>query len=186
MCAVLSDLSLDEWDASSLCAGWQVRDVVAHMTMPFRYSKTKFIRELTRDWGNFNRMADRCARRDATVPTSELVAAMNDNITNPWRPPGGGFEGALVHDVIHGLDITVPLGVNRQLPEERVRIVLDAVTRPKILRFFAVDLRGVELRASDLDWSFGSGRPTVGLAQVLALILCGRQLPLGRRARGPI
>ena len=180
LCQVLEDSSLDDWDAPSLCAGWRVREVVAHMTMPFRYSNSKFIRELVRDRGNFNRMADRCARRDATASTIELVASMRDNVSNPWRPPGGGFEGALVHDVIHGLDITVSLGIDRHVPEERLRMVLDVVTRPKSLRHFAVDLSGVELRASDLDWSFGSGFPTVGPAQDLALILCGRPLPMDR------
>jgi uncharacterized protein (TIGR03083 family) len=180
LCEVLSDLTSDDWDTPSLCAGWRVRDVVAHMTMPFRYSRAKFVRELCRDWGNFNRMSDRCARRDAEAPTVELVVAIEDNVTNPWRPTGGGFEGALVHDVIHGLDITVPLDINRQLPEETIRMVLDAVTRPKTLRYFAVDLSGVELRASDLDWSFGTGTPTEGLAQDLALMLCGRQPSLGR------
>ena len=54
LCEVLSDLRSDEWDEPSLCEGWRVRDVVAHMTMPFRYSRAKFIRELSRDWGNFN------------------------------------------------------------------------------------------------------------------------------------
>jgi uncharacterized protein (TIGR03083 family) len=179
LCQVLEDLSLDDWNAPSLCAGWRVRDVVAHMTMPFRYSKSKFISELVRDRGNFNRMADRCARRDAAASTIDLVASMRDNVSNPWRPPGGGFEGALVHDVIHGLDITVSLGIDRHVPEERLRMVLDSVTRPKTLRYFAVDLSGVELRASDLDWSFGSGSVTVGLAQDLALLLCGRELPVG-------
>src|SRR5674476_672617 len=35
-----------------------------------------------------------------------------------------GFEGALTHDVIHGLDVTVPLGIGRHVPEERLRIVI--------------------------------------------------------------
>jgi len=130
-------------------------------------------------------MGDRCARRDAEAPPNELLVAMKDNVTNPWRPPGGGFEGVLVHDVIHGLDITVPIGINRTLPKERVRMVLDAVTRPKTLRYFAVDLTGIELRASDLDWSFGTGTSTVSSAQDLALLLCGRQSSLGRGAQRP-
>ncbi|HEY3703360.1 MAG TPA: hypothetical protein VGL32_13945, partial [Acidimicrobiales bacterium] len=94
--------------------------------------------------------------------------------------PGGGFEGALTHDVIHGLDITVPLAVDRQVPEERLRIVLEAVTMPKSLKFFASDLEGIELRADDIDWSFGSGAPVFGRAQDLALVLSGRTLPAGR------
>ena len=115
---VLSGLSPDAWDAQSLCTGWRVREVVAHMTMPFRYSTRRFVVEVIKDRGRFNRMADRCAHRDATMPTGELVAALADNAHNPWRPPGGGLEGALVHDVIHGLDITVAIGIDRKVPEE--------------------------------------------------------------------
>jgi uncharacterized protein (TIGR03083 family) len=124
-------------------------------------------------------MADRCARRDAAAPPAELTAALRDNERNPWKPPGGGYQGALTHDVIHGLDITVALGLRRQVPAERLGIVLDGITAAKSVRFFGTDLDGIELRADDLDWSFGSGTPVSGSAQDLALLVAGRKLPPG-------
>ena len=177
---VLGALSPDAWEAQSLCAGWRVREVVAHMTMPFRYSTRRFVLEVIKDRGRFNRMADRCAHRDATMPTGELVAALADNAQNPWRPPGGGLEGTLVHDVIHGLDITVALGIDRKVPEERLRIVLGSISKPKTAKYFGADLEEIALRADDMAWSFGSGDPVVGQAQDVALVLCGRKLPAGR------
>jgi uncharacterized protein (TIGR03083 family) len=177
---VLGALPAASWDAETLCAGWRVREVVAHITMPFRFSRPRFALELMKSRGNFNRMADRCARRDAAVQPPELLGALRDNERHPWKPPGDGFEGALTHDVIHGLDITVPLAVDRQVPEERLRIVLEAITKPKSLKFFASDLEGIELRADDIEWSFGSGAPVSGRAQDLALVLSGRTLPAGR------
>jgi uncharacterized protein (TIGR03083 family) len=177
---VLSGLPPGSWDAPTLCAGWRVREVVAHMTMPFRYSTARFITEMARSRGNFHRMADRCARRDAAMPAADLLAALRDNAEYPWKPPGGGLEGALVHDVIHGLDITVALGLGRTVPEDRLRIVLGVIMRPRTLRQFDADLTGIELRADDIDWSFGSGTPVTGPAQGLALVLCGRRLPEGR------
>jgi uncharacterized protein (TIGR03083 family) len=180
MADVLSDLPSRSWDAQTLCAGWRVREVVAHMTMPFRYSTARFVTEIIRSRGDFNRMADRCARRDAAMPTGELLAALRDNSGNPWKPPGGGFRGALVHDVIHGLDITVPLGIGRRIPEEHMRTVLEVIAGPKTLKYFGAGLNGIELRADDIDWSFGSGTPVSGPAQDLALVLCGRKLPAGR------
>jgi uncharacterized protein (TIGR03083 family) len=60
---MLSGLPSQSWDAPTLCAGWRVREVVAHMTMPFRYSTRQFLAELGKARGNFNRMADRSARR---------------------------------------------------------------------------------------------------------------------------
>jgi uncharacterized protein (TIGR03083 family) len=178
LATVLAGLSGPEWDAPTLCEGWRVREVVAHMTMPFRYSVAQFGLEMAKARGNFNRMADRCARRDAADITSEdLLACLRDNATHPWRPPGGGFEGALTHDVIHGLDITVALGIDRRVPEDRLRIVLSGLISAKGQKAFGVDVQGIELRAEDIDWSFGSGKPVTAPAQELALILAGRTVP---------
>jgi uncharacterized protein (TIGR03083 family) len=179
LAVILAGLPPEAWDAPSLCRGWRVREVVAHITMPFRYRPPRFAFEMVRSRGNFNRMADRCARRDGTAPPGELAAALRDNELHPWKPPGGGFEGALTHDLIHGLDITVALGLDRRVPQERLRTVLTAVTGPKSRKFFGTDLAGIALRAEDLDWSFGSGVPVSGQAQDLALVLCGRTLPPG-------
>ena len=177
---LLAALPAEAWDLPTLCAGWRVRDLVAHVTMPFRYSTARFVAELARSRGNFTAMADRCARRDGAAPPADLLSALRDNVTNPWKPPGGGYVGALTHDVIHGLDVVVPLGIGRRVPEDRLRIVLDSITAPTARKHFGVDLNGIELRAEDLDWSFGSGQRLSGAAQDLALVLCGRKLPAGR------
>jgi len=178
---VLSDLPASAWDAETLCAGWRVREVVAHMTMPFRYSAARFAAELARSGGRFNAMSDRIARRDAAaVSAADLLSILQDNATNPWKPPGGGYLGALTHDVIHGLDITVPLGIGRRVPADRLRAVLDAIAAPKARKHFGTDLSGVRLRAEDIDWTSGSGQQLSGAAQDLALVLCGRKLPPGR------
>ncbi|HEX9356684.1 MAG TPA: maleylpyruvate isomerase family mycothiol-dependent enzyme, partial [Streptosporangiaceae bacterium] len=179
LAAILGGLPPESWDSPTLCAGWRVREVVAHITMPFRYRPPRFALEMIRSRGNFNRMADRCARRDAAAPPAQLAAALRDNERNPWKPPGGGYHGALTHDVIHGLDITVALGLGRQVPADRLEIVLAGITAAKSVRFFGTDLDGIELRADDLDWSFGSGTPVSGSAQDLALVVCGRKLPPG-------
>lgn len=179
LAAVLAGLPPESWDSPTLCAGWRVREVVAHITMPLRYPPPRFALEMIRSRGNFNRMADRCARRDAAAPPAELAAALRDNERNPWKPPGGGYQGALTHDVIHGLDITVALGLGRRVPPERLGVVLAGITAAKSVRFFGTDLRGIELRADDLDWSFGSGTLVSGSAQDLALLVCGRKLPPG-------
>jgi len=76
--------------------------------------------------------------------------------------------------------MTTPLGAGRQVPGDRLRLVLAALTRPRTLSYFGADLSQAELRADDSDWSFGSGEPVSGAAQDLALILCGRKLAAGR------
>jgi uncharacterized protein (TIGR03083 family) len=181
LAAVLDALPASGWDEPTLCAGWRVREVVAHVTMPFRYSGRRFVVELARSRGKFNEMADRVALRDAArMSPAELAGAVRSNTGHPWRPPGGGFEGALAHDVIHGLDITVPLGLAVAIPEERLRRVLPASAADKTVTFFGADLAGIEFRARDMDWTVGAGTPLTGAAADLLLAMCGRKLPAGR------
>jgi uncharacterized protein (TIGR03083 family) len=172
---VLAGLPAASWDAPTLCDGWRVREVVAHITMPFRYSGRRFMLELAKSRGNFNAMADRTARRDAeALSAAELTAAVRSNVDHPWQPPGGGYLGALTHDVIHTLDITEALGLGVRVPAERLGVVLPNLVTPRSLKFFGADLAGTQLRASDTGWVFGSGEPVTGTAQELALRLCGR------------
>ena len=181
LAAALDALPASGWDQPTLCAGWRVREVVAHVTMPFRYGGRRFFWELARSRGRFNEMADRVARRDAArMSPAELAGAVRSNIGHPWRPPRGGHEGALAHDVIHGLDITVPLGLDITVPEERLRRILPASADDKTVMFFGVDLAGIEFRASDLDWTLGAGTPLTGAGADLLLAMCGRKLPAGR------
>jgi uncharacterized protein (TIGR03083 family) len=178
LAAILETAPESWWDAPSLCAGWRTREVVAHLTMPLRYSPPRFMEELAKANGDFNLMADRCAKRDAAALTPEqLVEALRDHILHAWQPPGGGSEGALTHVVIHGLDITVPLGLERPVPHGRLHIVLEVATNLESLR---ANVSGAELQATNLDWSFGAGSPVSGQAQDLVLVLFGRLLPPGR------
>ncbi|NJP90978.1 maleylpyruvate isomerase family mycothiol-dependent enzyme [Nonomuraea sp. FMUSA5-5] len=179
LAALLDGLSPAQWDEPSLCAGWRVREVAAHVSLGFRYRLPRLAIELLKARGDVNRMADRRARLDAAaLSPAELAAAIRDNAHHPWRPPVGGVTAALAHDVIHGLDITVALGLERRVPRERLRLLLEHLT-PRTARFFGADLAGVELRADDLAWSFGSGTPLVGAAQDLLLVAYGRKLPPG-------
>ena len=183
---VLAGLPGPSWDEPTLCAGWRIREVVAHITMPFRYSRGRFALELAKSRGRFNEMADRVAQRDAAAMSpAELAGAVSSNAGHPWKPPGGGFAGALAHDLIHGLDIMVPLGLAKPIPEERLRLVLPGSLADRSVKFFGVDLDGIELRAQDMDWTLGSGTPLTGAAADLLLVLCGRTLPAGRLAGQP-
>jgi len=176
---VLRGLPEVDWDAPSLCTGWRVREVVAHMTMPFRYSPPRFLAELARSRGNFARMADRVARRDGQAPVRTLLEGWLDNVDNGWKPPGGGLPGALTHDVVHGLDITIPLGIEHPVSEAALRVVLDNATRPLNQKHFGVDLTGIRLEADDLEWAFGDGEPIRGAARHLLMVLMDRRLPDG-------
>ena len=164
------------WDAPSLCEGWRTREVVAHMTMPARYEGPAFMAELEAAGGDFTVLSNTVAARDGELSAAVLLGDLRSGVLHGWQPPGGGLEGALTHCVIHGLDITEAVPLERRVPTDRIARVL-GIAAPDL---FGVDLGGVELRADDVDWSFGSGVRVTGPAQALALVVCGRRLPPGR------
>jgi uncharacterized protein (TIGR03083 family) len=168
------------WDAPSLCEGWRTREVVAHMTMPARYDGAAFMSELEAAGGDFTRLSNTVATRDAALPEGTLVENLRSEALHAWQPPGGGMHGALTHCVIHGLDITEAVPLARRVPAERVGAVLGVLEGAGGDDLFGADLSGTQLRADDLDWSYGSGALVTGPAQVLALVLCGRRVPRGR------
>jgi uncharacterized protein (TIGR03083 family) len=176
LAGVLGGLSAEQWRSPSLCAGWTMAHVVAHLTMPFRITEEEFARGMAEAHGQFTEFSDAVAARDSGLPQAELVAVLRDNIDNPWAPPGGGQQGALSHDLIHGLDITRPLSITYPIPDGAMTTVLDLIAGQDGASAFGVDLDGIELRASDLDWSFGTGAQAVGPSRDLLLLLARRSL----------
>ena len=172
---LLATLPAVAWDAPSLCPGWRVREVVAHLTLPMHASAPVVILGLLRARGRWDVLADRLARFHARQTPEQLIAALRAPRMQAWTPPGGGATGALVHAVIHGLDITEALDLDRRPPSARARIVLDGLTEPRSLSHFGVALDGLQLRAEDLEWSYGAGRLVSAPAVDLALILSGRR-----------
>lgn len=168
------------WDAPSLCEGWRTREVVAHVTMPVRYSGPAFMAELEHVGGDFGRLSNTVAVRDGALPPERLLADLRSDVLHGWVPPGGGLDGALIHCVVHCLDIVEAMPLAHRVPDERIARVLALVADAATPNLFGTDLSGVELCADDLDWSFGVGEPVVGPAQALALVACGRLLPAGR------
>ncbi|MER6512867.1 maleylpyruvate isomerase family mycothiol-dependent enzyme [Nonomuraea sp. NPDC001636] len=175
---LLAALPDQGWDSPSLCSGWRVREVVAHLTAPFRTSLPRLVAGLAAARFSFDRYADRAARKDATrMSNAELLACLRANITNAWQPPGGGLAGALSHDTIHGLDMTVPLGLPSP-PAERVALVL-AAANERSLSYFGVDLAGLQLRGTDADIRLGAGEPVHMPVEDILLTITGRR-PLPR------
>jgi uncharacterized protein (TIGR03083 family) len=180
LAGVLEGLSAEQWRSPSLCAGWTTAHVVAHLTMPFRITEEEFGRGMAEAHGQFTEFSDAVAARDSELPQAELAGALRDNIDNPWAPPGGGQQGALSHDLIHGLDIAWPLSITYPIPDRAMATVLDLIAKPDGQKAFGADLDGIELRATDLDWSSGSGAEAAGPSRDLLLLLARRTLPHDR------
>lgn len=168
------------WDAASLCEGWQVQHVVAHVTMPVRLTPERFGAEMAAAGGDFTVLSDAVAARDAAMPRPDLIAQLRSPELHAWQPPGGGAAGAVSHAVIHSLDVTVALDRPAVTPPEAVLNVLDQLTASRG-EWFGVDLGDVRLEATDADWAWGDGDLVRADSGRLVALLSARTLPDGHR-----
>jgi uncharacterized protein (TIGR03083 family) len=164
-------------DAPSLCEGWAVKNVVAHMTMAARYDGPAFIAELAAVGHDFGALSEILARRDGALAFDRLLDDLRSNAMAVWAPPGGGAHGALSHVVIHGLDITTALDLPRTADDQATLLVLTSLAGGGVAAHFGVDPTGRRLKAKDLDWQFGAGEPVEATAGDLVLALAGRPRP---------
>ncbi|MBJ7453487.1 MAG: maleylpyruvate isomerase family mycothiol-dependent enzyme [Blastococcus sp.] len=179
---LLADGPADSWDAATLCEAWQVRHVVAHVTMPVRLTPELFGAEMAAAGGDFGRLSDTVAERDGALPTDDLLADLRSPTLHAWQPQGGGAAGALNHAVIHSLDVTIALGTPPVAPDEAVVAVLDQLTAANGA-YFGLDLTSTRLEADDADWAWGEGQPVRAGTGELVALLGGRTLPDGRTLR---
>ena len=159
----LATLPDDRWDQPSLCEGWTLRHVIAHLTMASRYSPEAFGQELAADGFDFGVMSDRLAERDSARSPQELLGDLTTDALAQHTTPQGGVIGALSHVVIHGLDATVPAGLGSAASDEALGAVLDNLTTGGVHAHFGTTI-------DDFDLAGRSAHQQI-------LLLTGRKLP---------
>jgi len=176
---VLDTLTPEEWRSPSLCAGWTVQDVVAHMTLTSRLTRFQAVKAMLAARGDINRMIDRSARgRAAEYSPGELAAQYRETISSAQRPLGTQPADPLVDVMVHGQDITRPLGRTLAMPPEHAALALHHVCGSS---FYGAKkrLEGLRLVPTDIDASFGDGdREVHGPAGELLLVATGRSAGL--------
>lgn len=180
-------LTEEQWDQRSLAGEWRVREVFAHLTMPFRVRMPAMVVGMIRNLGNFDRYADQWARGEAAASEpADLVAALRRHARSRFTPPGMGPEVPLTDLVVHGIDIRHPLGEPQpDRDAEALRLILDALASKKG-SVFGVSKAAFSVTryvATDLDWSHGTGPEAAGLAIDVIGHLC-RGLPLPGSTQG--
>jgi len=177
---MLSELTAEQQTAPSLCSGWSVHDVAAHLVMPLTVGMPTFLLTMLACRGDVDRANVRLTRRQARRPLDEIVEVLRRRAASRFTPPGAGPEAPLTDLLVHGLDIRWPLGLARELPEERVRTSLTFLTgraaRGLVPRGL---LDGLHFQADDIDWAHGDGPAVRGRAEALLLVLTGRSAVLG-------
>ncbi|WP_327677285.1 maleylpyruvate isomerase family mycothiol-dependent enzyme [Streptomyces sp. NBC_00467] len=147
----------EEWEAASLCAGWTVHDVAAHLTLSTRTTLAGSITGIIRARGNWDRMeADKARERAAWFGPAELIVQLRETAGSARRAPGAAPLDPLVDALVHGQDVARPLGRRRDMPVERTVVDLGHV-HGSIFYGARKRLRGTKLVATDADWSAGGG-----------------------------
>jgi uncharacterized protein (TIGR03083 family) len=180
---LLEGLSAEEWERPSLCAGWRVRDVAAHLALAHTGLAAAGV-AMVRAGGSFDRMIRDSARRHAAAPPAQLVAELRAMVGSRRRAPGVTHLEPMLDVLVHGQDIALPLGRRRAMPLEAATAAATRIwtmTWPLSSAFRARSrLRGLELVATDAPWSVGTGARVDGPAEALLLLLAGRTAALDR------
>jgi uncharacterized protein (TIGR03083 family) len=177
----LSTLSPEQWEVESLCSGWRVGDVVAHVLSYDELDTRGLIRRFAR--GRF--LIDRVNAVGVDDYADRAPAALLVLLTEHLRPrgltPGFGGRIGLLDGLIHHQDIRRPLGEPREIPAERLHAALDfARIAPPIKAFWRI--RGLRLVATDLGWTAGSGPVVQGPGEALLMAMAGRRGVVGELA----
>jgi uncharacterized protein (TIGR03083 family) len=178
--ALASDLSsLDDaqWSTPSLCAGWTVRDVLGHLTATARMTPARFFTSLAGAGFRFNAMTAKDISRETAGTPAEQLAEFRRLAPATTHPPGP-VEAMLGEAIVHGEDIRRPLGVVRDYPTEAVIRVADFFKGSNLLLGSKKRIAGLTLRATDAQWTWGSGPEVSGPVLALALAMTGRTATL--------
>ncbi|MGV1010487.1 MAG: maleylpyruvate isomerase family mycothiol-dependent enzyme [Dermatophilaceae bacterium] len=186
--ALLERLTDEQWEHPSLCAGWTVRHVAAHLTLQRQHvgDIVRFITNHPRLLGSFtlNRTIHDSAVLQAALPTDELVALIRSGIGSRRHNVFVTPRETLIDSLVHAQDIAIPLGIDVQM---RTAAAVIAATRIWDTRrswlgsvFRQLPLDGYRLAATDADWSVGAGPQVCGPIAALVLLLTGRGVALER------
>lgn len=170
---LLTGLTAEQWRVPSLCAGWSVRDVVAHVLSYEELGARQLAERFARgrfgvDRSNAVGLAEYRSRTPA-----ELLQLLDDHLTPTGLTAGMGGAIALTDGMVHQQDIRRSLGLPRVIPAERlVPALRTALFAPTLLGVLRV--RGVRLVATDIDWTFGRGPDVRGTGEAILMTVAGR------------
>jgi uncharacterized protein (TIGR03083 family) len=167
----LAELTPAQWDTPSLCVGWTVRDIVAHLSATASLNPATFLVGMAKARFNFDAFANgEIAKHLGASPVATLTKFRSLQ-TSTSAPPGPKTSW-LGEVVIHGADIRRPLGIPHNYRVGAVRQVIDFYKGSNMLIGSKNRIAGLALYATDHDWQHGPDDPGVRVeGPLLSLLL---------------
>jgi uncharacterized protein (TIGR03083 family) len=158
----------------SMCSGWDVKTVAAHLACSVTDGLSGAM-SLALRRGSLARAIDELACRRAQLPAADIVTILRQRANYRLSPPVFGPVAPFADILIHGGDIRIPLSLPFVPDLEQVGLALDFLTGPWPFGFVPLgQLRGISLRGSDIDRSWGKGAEIRGPVSALMMAVSGR------------
>lgn len=169
---LIDTLTPQQWNAASLCDGWKVRDVAAHLTHS-HMAPARAIFEAIKSGFRFDPMIRRLGIEDRRSQT-EIAAALRAMVGARKKVPGTSVQQPLIEVLVHGQDIAVPLGIDRPMPVAAAVEAANRLARMKFPLNALERLNGIRLVATDADFAAGEGSEVRAPIRDIVMVLAGR------------
>lgn len=177
---LLDGLTAAEWAVPSLCDGWTVRHVAAHLLQHVFVGFGRFVLLSVRHRGDTDATVDHIARSIARREPAEIVHLLREHADDRVDPPRVGPWGPFADTCVHLRDIARPLGRDDDVPSEDWAALLGYLTSPRAAGALVPPARtdGIFLEATDVGERYGDGLVIRGPAEALGMALTGRAVAL--------
>jgi uncharacterized protein (TIGR03083 family) len=169
----LAGLSDGQWTTGSLCEEWTVREVLAHMTSTARMTPPKFVAGFAGSRFDFPAFSRKGIQANLGTSPTETLQLFRAEQSSTKAPPGPKTSW-LGETIVHAEDIRRPLGLRHVYPGDAVRQVIDFYKNSNTLIGTKNRIGGLTLRATDTDWTHGSGPLVEGPLLTLLMAATGR------------
>jgi uncharacterized protein (TIGR03083 family) len=158
----------------SLCAGWDVKTVAAHVVSTVTDGTPAFLGLALRR-RSMARAIDELARRGGQLPAAEIAVRLRGCADRRISPPLFGPLDPLADVLVHGGDMRIPLGLPFAPDPQLAALAMDFLTGPWPFGFIPLGrLRGISLRANDICRVWGTGTEIRGPVAALMMAVSGR------------
>jgi uncharacterized protein (TIGR03083 family) len=177
LAADLQVLDDAQWQASSLCGRWTIRDVTAHMTATAKITPPAFFAKLAMSGFSLERLQDKDIAVEKGTSTGDTLARF-EAVENSTKHPPGPLDSWLGEAILHAEDIRRPLAIQHDYPTDAVVRLADFYKGSNLVVGTKRRIDGLTLRATDADWSHGSGPEVSGPILPLVMAMTGRKAAL--------